>query len=144
MYGYNTITPAQEREALAALRSRGIARVEIYFSGGNDEGGADGVNYLDANGNKIDSLSSDAHQDWQTKKWVVTTYNREKGGYDTRDATAEEVTLAQLNEVLEAPIYDRWGSFAGEFYVDGTLTWDVASGTHEMHGQEQVSTWESF
>lgn len=33
----------------------------------------------------------------------------------------------ELARALQAPVYDEFGGFGGEFYVSGTLTWDVPS-----------------
>lgn len=40
-------------------------------------------------------------------------------------------------EALEAPIYDEYGSFAGDFSVYGTLVWRVATRTVRMMGEER-------
>jgi hypothetical protein len=138
----DTITASESRQALDELRSRGVATVEIQFSGGNDEGGTDGIAFLDADGNEVEAPPSPN---------VYTVYTagggteiRAGGWQESRAATAEEIRQHNVYRVLEQPIYDRYYTFAGEFYVEGTVTWDIAKGTHEMHGQEQVSSWESF
>lgn len=151
MYGYNP-TPADIREAMQTLQGLNVAKVVIPFSGGNDEGGADGIDYFDADGKSIDYIpSSEAHfsTKWNpdTKRfddvgWQVTDWSVRPSV--SRDATAEEVTLAKVAQVLEHPIYERWGSFAGEFYVHDTLTWDVATGKHTLSGQESHEVWEDF
>ena len=151
MFG-NTVSDTDVRHAMLALRELGVATVTIEFSGGNDEGGADGAQYLDAEGNEATVPSSNAYNEsgsrydpasgkfvQQPARWVVY----ERGG-DKRDATDEEVKIAKISQALEFPIYDRWGSFAGEFYVQGTLTWDVAKGTHRLSGQESVEHYEGF
>jgi hypothetical protein len=71
-----------------------VVKVEIEFSGGNDEGGADSVELINPAGAK-------------------TQLRYEYGANDN-----------SLYEALCGPL-DRWGSFAGEFYVNGTITWDV-------------------
>lgn len=141
-----------QREAMNALRSRGVATVVIHFSGGNDSGGADSMEPTDADGNPVELPNSSAHQGteynnatgrWEPGPWTV--YERGSDGRPVkRDATDEEILWGKVTKVLEAPIYDRWGSFAGEFDVDGTLTWDVATGTHKLKGQESVTSWQSF
>lgn len=154
MYGYNP-TQADTRAAMQTLRDRGVAKVVIHFSGGNDEGGADGADFLDADGNKVEGIDNSAHvyenETWDSvnrrfvsQGWTVSAYNRAEGRYENREATADEIAVAKLMTILEAPIYDRYGSFAGEFYCHGTVEWDVASGTNEMHGQESHEEWDSF
>lgn len=49
-----------------------------------------------------------------------------------------------LGEALCQPIYDKYHSFAGEFFVDGTLTWTVEGSKLEMSGHETVEEYESI
>lgn len=126
-------------DALNALRAKSITKVVIGFSGGNDEGGADGIKATYADGTEGDLLGRwDVQQDWQDKKWYVGY------GETRREATPQERAESELAEALEQPIYDRWGGFAGEFHVYGTLTWNVTDGSVTMDGQESVETYESF
>lgn len=138
---------AAQRQALSTLRTLNVQTVKIHFSGGNDSGGADSIVALDANGNTVEIPDSRAHRgtmhDPKTNRWVQGPWEvYESGG--KRPATPEEIKWAQVSTALEAPIYDRWGSFAGEFDVDGELTWDVSAGTHKLTGQESVTTWQDF
>lgn len=141
------------RSAMQSLQALGVASVKVHFSGGNDEGGADDVQYLDAAGNKVTGIpAGNAYENryWQNGRehndgWFV--YDRSLSDdyrEQKRPATAEEIAASKRARVIESPIYAEYGSFAGEFYVDGTLTWDVASGKYEMHGQQEVSHWEEF
>lgn len=151
MYGYNP-SAADQRDVMQTLRDAGVATVTIEFSGGNDEGGPDGIDYLDAAGNKVDTIpSSNAYEDraWDpttrtygAPAWVVHLFA--DGKFTQRPATDDEVKASKIAQVLEFPIYDRWGSFAGEFYVQGTVTWDVVTGTHKVTGQESHEVWEDF
>lgn len=143
MYG-DRVTEAQTKRALQELRNKGVVKVEINFSGGNDEGGAESVRAFDTEGNEVELGEANAYKDYRTEKWTVYEYDRKTGSRIQRDATQDEIVLASVREVLESPIYDRYGSFAGEFYVDGTLTWDVLAGTNKMRGQEELRHWESF
>lgn len=140
---YGSTTSMSTSDAMAALRKKGCVKAIVHFSGGNDEGGADGFTFLTADGTKIEmDMRTEAHQDWDTKKWVVYTWEgREQ---KSRPATDVEIEDARLREVLEQPIYDQYGSFAGEFYVSGECTWDVATGKAEMHGHYEYTTGEDF
>lgn len=135
---YGDVTTDKDK-TLALLRERGIVKVEVHFSGGNDEGGADDVTATLKDGTQTRLNPGNAHQDWNSKEWVVGAYD-ETHKYATRPATPGEVAEATLSELLEAPVYDTYDSFAGEFYVDGTVTWDVDAGTCTMTRSEQVMT----
>ena len=144
-------TQSEFDNAMQTLANASVATVLIEFSGGNDEGGPDAITYLDAEGDIVTGLSANAYNesgsrfDPETKRfvenpqrWVVYENNSK------RDATPEEIKRGQAARVLEHPIYDLWGSFAGEFYVHGTLTWDVAAGTYTLSGQESHEVWEDI
>jgi hypothetical protein len=138
-------------EAMSWLRNKGVTKLVIEFSGGNDEGGTDGYTAVDAAGNEVALPSSNASPDrvfnpttrrFEGEGWTVYQWS---DGKDTiRPATPDEISVAMVWAALEAPIYDRYYSFAGEFYVHGTLTWDVASGQHKMEGQESHEVWEDI
>lgn len=157
MYGYPQTSSADLASTMSALRSRGVAKVELEFSGGNDEGGVDNVTYFAADGTKIDGIPTS--QAYVREEFDPTTRRFVKKGYEvydqslaedgslkwgSRPATEDEVKWGKVRTVLEGPVEDRYGSFAGEFYVNGTVTWDVATGKHEMHGQESHEVWDDF
>lgn len=146
-------------EVMSKLREAGVVQVRIPFSGGNDEGHADECQYLDGEGESVPAIAESTayqtvHYDDDTKnwvkEWVVTEYRRHLAPElrplhpSFRPATPAELEIALMQEVLEAPIYERFGSFAGEFYVDGTVLWNVTDGTYKMFGQESVQSYESF
>lgn len=96
---------------LAALRAKNIERVEVQFSGGNDEGGAEVVEVTPEDGE---------------------TFSLNVWGNDDRG------NLANIFEQLQEPIYERYYSFAGDFYVYGKLIWDVGAGTCYFEGEESA------
>lgn len=77
------------------MDEHGIVRARLSFSGGNDEGGFDGVgDYTDTEG--------DLHEvGWQDNH------------------------LAALEGLVGDALYDKWGSFAGDFNVHGDLILDA-------------------
>ena len=156
---FTSTTPSDVRSAMQALRDLGVATVKVDFSGGNDEGGADGIDFLDAAGVKIPGVASSSAYSTRTwdpvtknygpDHWVVSSYvddatKPQSTRYVETPATDEQIRLAKIQQVLEAPIYDRFGSFAGEFEVYGQVIWDVNAGTHTLTGQESSTTWEEL
>ena len=147
-------TKMSTTEAMNVLRSRGIVKVDVHFSGGNDEGGADGFTAFDAEGKEVAlDLDSNAYEDqefdpatkrWKPIGWTVHSFDPVERKHGKRPATPEEIEIARLRDALEAPIYEEYGGFAGEFYVDGTCTWDVAAGRSEMHGSYGHMTYDDF
>jgi len=142
MFNDDAVTHAEERNVMAQLRGRGIARIEASFSGGNDEGGIDSITFYDADGNEVEAPPQPSV--YRVYQGGESALYAGGWGQDRRPATAEEIAQNLVYKVIEAPVYDRYYTFAGEFYVDGTLTWDVTAGTHSMNGQESHEVWEEF
>jgi hypothetical protein len=154
------------QQVFAELRRRGISKVVCGFSGGNDEGGVDSMEATDGEGNIVEGFLSRetyVHRTYSEGDqvfedgtsvpkgvWVVHVPDAPKvkhprWGSDVipvRRATEEEVSDSSLTEALEEPCHSRYGSFAGDFYVSGTYTWDVATGQVVADWNEQVSHYE--
>lgn len=114
-------------EVFEKLRKMGAARAVVEFSGGNDEGGADGIVLYDAGGEAIgelDDVPPGTRWDPEENRFVEVT------------ATPERRAEVDLAETLEAPVYAEFGSFAGDFSVGGRVTWDAQKGTVTMSGEE--------
>lgn len=116
----------------------GLVRVTAEFSGGNDEGGVDGVT-----GTKADGTVIELHQIyWEERVWDSATR-----AYVTNTAQKPTGDADVINEIwsaMEYPVIDRWGSFAGEFSVSGRVEFVVADQSMTMSGSESVSHDESF
>ncbi len=98
--------------AFAALKRLGADRAVVEFSGGNDEGGPDAIT-LFAGEDTLRSLPT-----W----WQA-------GGED-RD-------LGPLSDALSAPVFEAYGTFAGDFDVTGEVIWDVRASTVAMIRDER-------
>jgi hypothetical protein len=101
---------------IAAFTERGIVTAEISFSGGNDSGACDEHTFYDADGNKIDGINT---------HYISTSHNVD-GKWVQRELTDEDKTHNAFISLIDAPIYWRWGSFAGEFSVYGTMYYDIS------------------
>lgn len=112
------------------LTRRNAAKAVVHFSGGNDEGSVSRIELVDANGAEIGELQEIyAPTEWseKEKKWVRKT-----------QPTQEEL----LVNALVRPVYDKYYSFAGEYYVEGTVTFNVANRTAHMEASETVESYE--
>lgn len=111
-------------ETFQKLREQGAAQVRVYFSGGNDEGFVDRIEFYDGAGKKLRDLNpSFGHAYW----------DEESKSVKHQDQTPE----MQLSEALQAPVFERYGSFAGERYVSGVFLWDVATEKITEDSQEE-------
>lgn len=106
------------------LRKRSVTRAIVEYSGGNDEGGTDNITLVVALAN-----GEEAKTDLEV--WYCGGYQLLGGGnYKRMSEPANEDQ--ELSELLQGPVDDKYGSWAGEFSAYGTLTWDVETETAEM------------
>jgi hypothetical protein len=172
----STSNTLPEHLAFARLAAMGVDSVRVDFSGGNDEGGVDGMTAFMADGTVDNSFLRDAQahevysHTWTDQQgvttrschfrgadgnafadgvWVVLDSGGVWGGGKYveptyRVATAEEKELSRLSHALGAPVYQRYGSFAGEFEVSGSITWDVKARSVNASGYERSYTYEEF
>lgn len=141
-YGEVTFNKAR---CLQLLRNRGITHVHMEYSGGNDEGSVDAERFTDAEGNEIKiEYSAYEDQEWDTvsQKWKRLGWFVGHGD-NKRPATVEERNDAELLAQCHAPVYDKYGSFAGEFEVCGTIEIDVAAGAVVMNDSYGMTQYES-
>jgi hypothetical protein len=100
-----------KQATLRNLAHLGVDLVEIEFSGGNDEGYVEATNFDLASG----------------ESYSVSGYR------DDKDIPA---AIIDIVAEVQQPIWDRYGSFAGDFSVYGVYVWDVVNGTSKFKGQE--------
>ena len=90
-----------------------ILQAIVEFSGGNDEGGVDSIILIHEDGEETDLPT------WvEESKWNPSTQR-----YEKVELKEEEKLISALSEA----IYNRYGSFSGEFSVSGKITYDVSS-----------------
>lgn len=125
-----------ERTVWTAMTTKGVSRIEAYFSGGNDEGGV--TNYI------IYDTEGKAFLD-QPPPEGVTGPNRDiypfthEEFYGHSDYWPKEGSLASI---LEQPVDDEYGSWAGDFSANGACVWDLKTRKVTMRGEE--STYQPF
>jgi hypothetical protein len=98
--------------AFATLTRLGADRAVVEFSGGNDEGGPDTITLF---------KGEDALRTLPT--W-----------WQPGDA---EKDLVALSDALSDPVFEAYGTFAGDFDVTGEVIWDVPAKTVQMIRDER-------
>ncbi len=108
---------------LNELARRGFVRAAVEFSGGNDEGGVEEITLFRENGQTED-----------IDPYYGEGYRYVNGRFESiRTELDDDEKLAQQ---LGTPVYDAYGSFAGEFSVYGKVIFDVANRTVKMEKEE--------
>jgi hypothetical protein len=129
-------------ELFRLLRERGSHSALIEYDGGHDEGSVTTMFVspeplgIDPKKWKGDSLPGAQEVE---PNWGI--YDHESGalGY-TND---EERAAGELTEAAMAVVCDRWGSFAGEFEVQGRLVVDVVGERIARHDVMRIDDEES-
>jgi hypothetical protein len=118
------------------------------FSGGHDEGGFDSAYFADEKGEAI-TISEEEKISFM--KWVdmdiIYNFENEKQKKTTFYSTTTNKRINVLEE-LEDMLYkagclEEYGSFAGDFRVNGTVKLDVFTYGWEMDGDQSVEQYET-
>lgn len=97
---------------LQALRESGASRLEAHYSGGNDEGGVDGLKLLDADGKEFEVPNRGTYR----------PPREGERGWGPQGQVYEEHPLWQAADEM---LSTEYGSWAGEFSAYGTLYADL-------------------
>jgi hypothetical protein len=137
------------------LGSMGVKKVEVEFSGGNDEGGVQDITLHPKarEGISPDNTEMSLSEGYEDLRFIDGQFVKLKsgwqgirGGYEPTTTTDEDF----LRSALGIPVYDKYSTFAGEFYVSGKLIWYVEAmdgreaGSIVIVGQEEVSSWQDI
>lgn len=120
------------------IRKLGAANAKVYFSGGGDEGGVDQITLHNENGEEIKSLLENHNYHEKNGKYYKYDYKTNK--QEVVNITDEEKLVMNLVK----PVYEKYHTFAGEFYVNGCVTWDAINRKVLMNGSEEVRHGEDF
>ena len=114
------------------------------FSGGHDQGGFDDVMFVDKDKNEITILPKDKDDFiiFAEKSDLLTYQEENSEDILIFKKTSYERFDFNNRDILETIMFDsgcleEYGSFAGEFSVEGTVSLDVFTGKWAMEGQEE-------
>jgi hypothetical protein len=140
-----------KQAAFDGMTKRGINRIEMQFSGGNDEGGIDYTKATDLEGNEIvieDTPWVSSFYENQTVTEGVWFPSYSEGGnlenqkfVPLSELDADLVDNINFRTNIESLIYSKYYTFAGEYYVEGTAILDVSENLAKITGSESHSTW---
>jgi len=127
---FNNRNVMGKSEIWAELEKRKVAKVQVDYSGGNDEGGVNDITLFDKDGKVMGRLE---------EEYIAEEYNPKTNKWErTKEPSAD----SKLAEGLGAPVYAKYYTFAGEFYVNGQVIYDVANRKIDMSGQREVTHYE--
>ena len=118
------------------------------FSGGNDSGGFDNVYFADGEENEI-VIKEENKKDFRffvDKKnlYKVDNEKEKKISVFYSITNAEDNLSDDLEDILyKTGCLEEYGSFAGEFSVDGTVKLDVLTCKWNREGQETLESYQS-
>jgi hypothetical protein len=125
-----------------------IAYIWGSFSGGHDEGGFDDAGYYDKNDKEITPTDLSTH--WVNRYKLFKSYDKEQINYYVQEYH-KKIDLLEPNSDYNAMslLYstgalNEYGSFAGEYRVDGEVKLDVINKKYYRTGNQTVEQWESI
>ena len=137
--------------AFDGMTKRGINRIEIHFSGGNDEGDIDYMQATDLEGNEIDIPDtpwvSSSYENQTVTKGVWLPHHAEGGDFKSQkfvplsELDADVLDNINFRHSVESIVYDKYYTFAGDFYVEGTAILDISENVAKITAQESVQEW---
>ena len=140
-----------KQAAFDGMNYRGINRIEMNFSGGNDEGGIDYVKATDLEGNVIDIPDtpwvSSCYENQTVTEGVWLSHHAEGADFQNQkfvplsDLDAEVLDNINFRRSYENIIYGKYYTFAGDYYVEGTAILDVSENVAKITAQESVQEW---
>lgn len=121
-----------KQRALRALEVQGVVKCMIDYSGGNDEGGVDSITVTYADGRE------ETNPTWCKRTYEAMMHNPKTGKWESKTLSPGRRQANKMADLIEQPVYDKYYTFAGEYYVHGTLEYDVRDGKVRMDGSEYV------
>jgi len=119
------------------------------FSGGNDEGGLDDVYLADKKENLI-TIDEKDRGDFQffANRKNIYKYKNEKENkisvYYTKTHIDKNLLDILEDIILSTGALEEYGSFAGEFRVNGTVKLDVNTCKWDMEGSQSTESWDNI
>lgn len=113
------------KEVFAELEKRGVVQAQVHFEGGNDSGSIDYIRLHMSDDKSVDLPVPDTYYQYING---VMTQMRCVPNADGSWTFIPYVPMPDdaLADGLIAPVDNRYGSFAGDFSVDGNLLWYVS------------------
>ena len=140
-----------KQAAFDGMTKRGINRIEILFSGGNDEGGIDQIQATDLEGNEIviedTPWVASSYENQTVTKGVWLPHHAHGGDFQNQkfvplsDLDAEVLDNINFRSSVESIIYGKYYTFAGDYYVEGTAILDISENLAKVTAHESVREW---
>ena len=145
----NTYGDIWRRDSLQdKFKENNITYIWGNFSGGHDEGGFDDADFYDKDFEKVEP--KDLTASWVTQYTVYKTEENEEIKYYISEYR-KNIKLLKPDSDYDAMsiLYatgalSEYGSFAGEFHVDGEVKLNVITKKFQVTGNRTVEEWESI
>lgn len=127
------------------FKTNKIKYIVAGFSGGHDEGGFNGYEFQDENHNKIENLKH-VHCVYTNYDCVYEEREGYKYYYEINHWVYTESDLINIeNEFLyKYGFLNEYGSFAGDYSVDGEITINVETGDWDNTARQTIEEYEEI
>lgn len=127
------------------FKANKIAYIVGNFSGGHDEGGFDEIKFTDENGNEITPESLKTH--WVNQYKLFKSTNNNEITYYYQEYS-NSVNLNDSDELYSfmygTGALDKFGSFAGEYNVSGSVKLNVNTKKYVLDGSQTIEEYDEF
>ena len=130
------------------FKENNITYIWGNFSGGHDEGGFDDAEFYDEDLKKVEP--KDLTTSWVTQYSVFKTEENEEIKYyvseywKTIDLLKPDSDYSAMSILYGTGALHEYGSFAGEFHVDGEVKLNVITKKYHVTGSQTVEQWEDI
>jgi hypothetical protein len=130
------------------FKENNITYIWGNFSGGHDEGGFDDAEFYDENLKKVEP--KDLTTSWVTQYSLFKTEENEEIKYyvseysKTIDMLKPDSNYNAIALLYKTGALNEYGSFAGEFHVDGEVKLNVITKKYHVTGSQTVEQWEDI
>ena len=130
------------------FKENNITYIWGNFSGGHDEGGFDDAEFYDEDLKKVEP--KDLTTSWVTQYSLFKTEENEEIKYyvseysKTIDMLKPDSNYNAIALLYKTGALSEYGSFAGEFHVDGEVKLNVITKKYHVTGSQTVEQWEDI
>ena len=145
------------KEVFKKMVEQNVYMIEVPFSGGGDCGGFDGnINYYDNKEKEIKIDFSKLKPIGHIEHYKPLIYKKEtpkKGKkvpvqiFEYSWTNYNEINITEdwlITKFYEFGFLNEWGSFAGDFHVNGTVKIWPKTGKYQMPYQQSVEEYEDY
>lgn len=132
-----------QNEVFDALEKRGVKTAQVHFSGGDDSGSIEYIMLHMPDGTTVELPVPNWYYQYSNGKCqVMRSVPKADGSWES--VPYVPMPDDELADGLMEPVENRYGSFAGDYSVDGNVMWDVKERKAKFEVTERTYEYREF